>query len=99
MQTQARAKPAPADNGVASAAFVVTTFEQTVVLLARATAFTVVCQACEELDAAGEHTAHTAQGLLRLEHDLGWTSCPRGHRIRVIRAGAGVHAEPTSPLW
>ncbi len=76
-----------------------TTFEQTVVLLARATAFTVVCQACEELDSCGEHVGHTAQGLLRLEHDLGWTTCPRGHRIRVIRAGAGVHAEATSPLW
>ena len=73
--------------------------EQTVVLLARATAFTVVCQACEELDASGEHVGHTAQGLLRLEHDLGWTTCPRGHQIRVIRAGADVHAEPTTPLW
>ena len=76
-----------------------TSFEQTVVLLARATAFTVVCQACEELDSCGEHVGHTAQGLLRLERDLGWTECPRGHRIRVIRAGAGVHAEATSPLW
>ena len=76
-----------------------TTFEQTVVLLARATAFTVVCEACAELDARGEHVGHTARGLLRLEHDLGWTECPRGHRIRVIRAGAGVAAEPTSPLW
>ena len=76
-----------------------TTFEQTVVLLARATAFTVVCQACEELDAGGGHVGHTAQGLLRLEHDLGWTTCPRGHRIRVIRAGAAVAAEATSPLW
>ena len=76
-----------------------TTFEQTVVLLARATAFTVVCQACEELDAGGEHVGHTAQGLLRLEHALGWTTCPRGHRIRVIRAGAAVAAEATSPLW
>ena len=55
-----------------------TTFEQTVVLLARATAFTVVCQACEELDARGEHVGHTAQGLLRLEHDLGWTSARAG---------------------
>ena len=48
-----------------------TSFEQTVVLLARATAFTVVCQACEELDSCGEHVGHTAQGLLRLERDLG----------------------------
>ena len=74
-------------------------YEQTVVLLARTTAFTVVCQACEELDQQGELVSHTAHGLLRLEHDLGWTTCPRGHQIRVIRAGAGVHAEPTTPLW
>jgi hypothetical protein len=73
--------------------------EQTVVLLARTTSFTVVCQACAELDERGEHLAHTAQGALRLEQDLGWTTCPRGHRIRLIRAGAAVAAEATSPLW
>ena len=74
-------------------------YEQTVVLLARTTAFTVVCQACADLDAQGEHVAHTARGAMRLDQDLGWTTCPHGHRIRVIRAGAGVHAEATSPLW
>lgn len=74
-------------------------YEQTVVLLARTTAFTVVCQACAELDRSGEYVAHTAQGSLRLEQDLGWTTCPRGHRIRVIRAGAAQAVEATSPLW
>jgi hypothetical protein len=74
-------------------------YEQTVVVLSRATAFTVVCQACMELDPAGEYVGHTAEGALRLEDDLGWTTCPRGHRIRVIRAGGTVKAEPTSPLW
>jgi hypothetical protein len=74
-------------------------YEQTVVLLARTTAFTVVCQACAELDEHGEYVGQTAQGLLRLEQNLGWTTCPRGHRIRVIRAGGAVTAEPTSPLW
>jgi len=74
-------------------------YAQTVVLLARTTAFTVVCQACTELDQTGEHVGHTAQGALRLEQDLGWTTCSRGHRIRVIRAGAAVAAEATSPLW
>jgi hypothetical protein len=74
-------------------------YEQTVVLLARATAFTVVCQACAELDSHGEYVGQTAQGWLRLEQDLGWTTCPRGHRIRVIRAGSAVAAEATSPLW
>jgi hypothetical protein len=76
----------------------VTVYEQTVVVLARTTAFTVVCQACAA-DGAGEHLAHTAQGRLRLEDHLSWTTCPHGHRIRVIRAGAAVHAEATSPLW
>jgi hypothetical protein len=74
-------------------------YEQTVVVLARATAFTVVCQACAEVAPAEEWALLTAQGTLRLEQDLGWTTCPRGHRIRVIRAGAPVRAEPTSPLW
>ena len=74
-------------------------YEQTVVLLARATAFTVVCEACVELEPHGEYVGLTAQGTLRLGHDLGWTECPRGHRIRVIRAGAAVGAEATSPLW
>ena len=74
-------------------------YEQTVVLLSRTTACTVVCQACAEHDAAGEHLAHTAQGTLRLEQNLGWTTCPRGHRIRLLRAGAAVAAEATSPLW
>ena len=74
-------------------------YEQTVVLLERTTAFTVVCQACTELDPHGEYVGQTAQGTLRLEQELGWTACPRGHRIRIIRAGAAVAAEPTTPLW
>ena len=74
-------------------------YEQTVVVLARATAFTVVCQACAELEPATEYAGLTAQGTLRLDKDLGWTTCPRGHRIRVIRAGSSVPAEATSPLW
>ncbi|HXZ57662.1 MAG TPA: hypothetical protein VEG40_08780 [Gaiellaceae bacterium] len=73
--------------------------EQTVVLLARTAGFRVVCQACAELEPGGEYAALTAEGSLRLEDDLGWTTCPRGHRIRVIRAGSGVAAEATSPLW
>jgi hypothetical protein len=74
-------------------------YEQTVVILARATAFTVVCQACAEGEPREEYAGLTAQGQLRLEHDLGWTTCPRGHRIRVIRAGGAVAAEATTPLW
>jgi hypothetical protein len=74
-------------------------YEQTVVLLARATAFTVVCQACEEGRPSEEYSGLTAEGRLRLGEDLGWTSCPRGHRIRVIRSGSAVAAEATTPLW
>jgi hypothetical protein len=73
--------------------------EQTVVLLSRTTAFTVVCQACAELEPQGEYVGLTAQGTLRLGRDVGWTECPRGHRIRVIRAGGAVRAEATTPLW
>ena len=60
-------------------------YEQTVVLLARTTAFTVVCQACSELEPQGEYAGLTAQGTLRLGEDVGWTECQRGHRIRVRR--------------
>ncbi|MDX6505917.1 MAG: hypothetical protein QOG06_561 [Gaiellaceae bacterium] len=74
-------------------------FDQTVVVLARATAFTVVCQACAEDSPHEEYARVTAEGRLHLGDDLGWTTCPRGHRIRVIRAGAAVAAEATSPLW
>ncbi|HEY6836865.1 MAG TPA: hypothetical protein VI142_10515 [Gaiellaceae bacterium] len=74
-------------------------YEQTVVLLARATGFTVVCQACTELEPQAEYAGLTAQGSLRLGQDVGWTECPRGHRIRVIRAGGAVKAEATTPLW
>jgi hypothetical protein len=74
-------------------------YEQTVVLLARATAFTVVCQACAEARPTDEYFGLTAEGRLRLGDDLGWTTCPRGHRIRVIRSGSAVPVEATSPLW
>jgi hypothetical protein len=77
----------------------VSAYEQTVVLLPRATGFTVVCQACAELEPHAEYVGLSAQGTLRLGDDLGWTTCPRGHRIRVIRAGAAVAAEATTPLW
>jgi hypothetical protein len=74
-------------------------YEQTVVLLARATAFTVVCQACADDQPREEYAGLTAEGRLRLGDDLGWTMCPRGHRIRVIRSGGAVAVEATSPLW
>ena len=65
--------------------------EQTVVLLGRTTGFTAVCDACVE-----EHLAvllgdswlgANVTGSLGLEHDRGWVTCARGHRVRIIRAG------------
>jgi hypothetical protein len=73
-------------------------YEQTIVLLARATAFTVVCQACAELEPSAEYAGLTAQGILRLGHDLGWTTCPRGHRIRVIRHFGSGPLESARPV-
>jgi len=70
--------------------------EQTVVLLGRATGFTAVCDACvaeqlaELLDDSWIGTS--VSGSLGLDHDRGWATCARGHRIRVIRAGRS--AEP-----
>ena len=55
---------------------------------------------CAELEPGSELPALTAEGSLRLEDDLGWTTCPRGHRIRVIRAGAPTSVarpEATAP--
>jgi hypothetical protein len=65
--------------------------EQTVVLLGRTTGFTAVCDACVEEQLAellGESwVGASVSGTLALDHDHGWVSCPRGHRVRVIRAG------------
>ena len=75
-------------------------YEQTIVLLGSATEFAVVCQACESGGLGfGEEALPLVRGMLGAGHDLGWTECPRGHRIRAIRAGRDVHAELTSPLW
>jgi hypothetical protein len=75
-------------------------YEQTIVLLGSATSFAVVCQACEARGLGfGEEQPAVVRGTLGPGHDLGWTECERGHRIRAIRAGRDVHAELTSPLW
>ena len=75
-------------------------FEQTIVLLGSATDFAVVCQACERRGFGfGEEPPPLVRGKLGAGHDLGWTECPRGHRIRSVRAGRDVHVEMTSSLW
>jgi hypothetical protein len=69
---------------------------QTVVLLGRATGFTAVCEACvaEQLAELLDDSwlGATVSGSLELDHDRGWVRCPRGHRVRIIRAGRA--AEP-----
>ena len=75
-------------------------YEQTIVLLGSATDFAVVCQACEGNGLGfGDEQPAVVRGKLGVGHDLGWTECECGHRIRAIRAGRDVHAELTSPLW
>ena len=75
-------------------------YEQTIVLLGSSTDFAVVCQACERRGLGfGDEQSSLVRGKLGVGHDLGWTECPLGHRIRAIRAGRDVHAELTSPLW
>jgi hypothetical protein len=75
-------------------------YEQTIVLLGSATEFAVVCQACERRGLGfGSDELSVVRGKLGNQHDLGWTECERGHRIRAIRAGRDVQVELTSPLW
>jgi hypothetical protein len=67
--------------------------EQTIWLPPRATAFTELCEACEEQHPAmaGSPSA-TVSGSLRLDADGGWASCSRGHVVRVLRMGLSVPA-------
>jgi hypothetical protein len=65
--------------------------EQTVVLLGRTTAFTAICEACVQdqlAELGGESwVGANVSGSLAVEHDRGWASCARGHRVRLLRAG------------
>ncbi len=71
--------------------------EQTVVVLPRTTLLSLPCQACVERQVEA-HQA-TVSVRLRLDQDLAWVTCDRGHRIRVIRAGRAQFEEATQPLW
>jgi hypothetical protein len=53
---------------------------------AEATDYAVPCEACEE-DGAWSDAIHPTlvEGTLRREADVGFTTCWRGHRIRVRR--------------
>ena len=53
---------------------------------AEATAYAVPCEACHD-DGIRAHVieATVVEGTLRAEADVGFTTCRRGHRIRVRR--------------
>ena len=53
---------------------------------AEATDYAVPCEACEE-DGVSPESLHPTlvEGTLRREADVGFTTCWRGHRIRVRR--------------
>jgi hypothetical protein len=59
--------------------------EQIVVISARATSFTAVCDACVELDSIAGWSGSTFGGRLDLDLDHGTFLCRRGHPIRVER--------------
>jgi hypothetical protein len=59
--------------------------EQVVAISARATSFTVVCEACAELDAAEGYSGSTFAGRLDLDLRHGTFLCRRGHGVRVER--------------
>ncbi len=61
--------------------------EQTVWLSPRATSFSVVCQACMELEAGDGYGAAVVQANLALDVLRGTVECSRGHRLRVEREG------------
>ena len=53
---------------------------------AEATHFAVPCEACRDESGWSQRLAPTVvEGTLRPEADVGFTTCRRGHRIRVRR--------------
>jgi hypothetical protein len=59
---------------------------QVIWLGADATSFAVPCERCgEERRWASLIEVSVVEGSLRREADVGFTACPRGHRIRVRR--------------
>ncbi len=64
--------------------------EQVVLISARATSFTAVCEACCEVDAAEGYSSSTFAGRLDLDLDHGIFLCRRGHSVRVERAVTAI---------
>jgi hypothetical protein len=52
---------------------------------ADATTYAVPCERCREEHRFRDVIEATVEGTLRREADVGFTACPRGHRIRVRR--------------
>ncbi len=71
--------------------------EQTVVVLPPTTFLSLPCQACVESQVEADQAVVPVR--LRLDQELAWVTCARGHKIRVIRAGRAAFEEATSPLW
>ncbi len=66
--------------------------EQVVLISARATSFTVVCELCTELDTAEGYSGSTFAGRLDLDLGHGTFLCRRGHTVRVERAAPAAGA-------
>ena len=73
---------------------------QTVVVHARTTRVTAICEACLDqqhgLLASHGYRHATVEASLSLEHDHGWATCARGHEIRLIRAGPPAEQQGTA---
>jgi hypothetical protein len=52
---------------------------------ADATTYAVPCERCREEHRFVDVIEAMVEGTLRREADVGFTACPRGHRIRVRR--------------
>jgi hypothetical protein len=61
--------------------------EQTVWISPRATSFSVVCDACLELESGDGYGAAVVHANLALEVLRGSVECARGHLLRVEREG------------
>jgi hypothetical protein len=61
--------------------------DQTVWISPRAASFSVVCDACVELNASDGYGAAIVRGALALDALRGTIECPRGHRLRIEREG------------
>jgi hypothetical protein len=61
---------------------------QIVLISARATAFTVVCNACARAMHEPGWSGATFAGRLDVDLDRGMFLCRRGHEVRVEREGA-----------